>query len=358
MDERAEQGTAIKRLGKQITELFKWIKNQWQTNPLVFVIVVALVGAIAWAGYLRIFEGRGWADWTEFGEYTGPDKEYHRAKTLWDLLELLIIPIVLAMGAWWLNKSERGNELRIAKDNREEDKKIADERRHQATLEAYFDRMVELLVEHHLLAEKSATEEKVMLCTIARTRTLAVLRSLDGKRKGHVVQFLYESGLIGPEPVIVSLNGADLSEADLSEINLIDAHLGGVNLRKANLGGALLCKSWLVETDLDQASLRKTDLRGCNLSGANLAGADLRGAGLEGDSEDEEANLLGVNLDGANLKGAFVSDEQLRCARSLRGTTLPDGTKAPDETTEPTSAQVSEPTPPTIIDKFVYQDTR
>jgi hypothetical protein len=231
---------------------------------------------------------------------------------------------------------------------------IADDRQNQAALEAYFDRMTELLLKEGLRESKEGDEVQ----SIARTRTLAVLRSLDGGRKGQVVQFLYESGLIGPEPVIVSLNGADLSEADLSEINLIDAHLGGVNLRKANLGGALLCKSWLVETDLDQASLRKTDLRGCNLSGANLAGADLRGAGLEGDSEDEEANLLGVNLDGANLKGAFVSDEQLRCARSLRGTTLPDGTKAPDETTEPTSAQVSEPTPPTIIDKFVYQDTR
>jgi uncharacterized protein YjbI with pentapeptide repeats len=53
----------------------------------------------------------------------------------------------------------------------------------------------------------------------------------------------------------------------------------------------------------------------------------LREVVLEGDSREEVANLLDVNLDGANLKGAFVSDEQLWHARSLRGAIMPDGTK-------------------------------
>lgn len=58
--------------------------------------------------------------------------------------------------------------------------------------------------------------------TIARARTLTVLRSLDGERKGNVVQFLYESGLIADKNVgapsknpIVNLSGAKLEGADL-----------------------------------------------------------------------------------------------------------------------------------------------
>lgn len=324
MHEETEQKSTIKRLGEQIADVFRWVKNQWQTNPLPCILVVILLLLLAWITW-------------ETGrlDYLGFDD-----KTFWDWMELLIIPIVLAMGAWWLNKSERGNEReiaeknreqdrRIAEENREEDRRIADDRRNQATLEAYLDRMTELLLEKEL--RESQEDDEVR--SIARTRTLAVLRSLDGQRKGQVVQFLQEAGLIGPKPVVVWLDGADLRGADLIEAKLIDTHLGGVNLRRANLQGALLCKSWLVKADLCQASLKGTDLRSCNFSGANLANADLREALLEGSSREEETNLLDANLDGANLEGAFVSAEQLRRARSLRGATLPDGTKVPDEAT-------------------------
>ncbi|MEM8720452.1 MAG: hypothetical protein AAGE84_14305 [Cyanobacteria bacterium P01_G01_bin.39] len=49
--------------------------------------------------------------------------------------------------------------------------------------------------------------------TIARARTLAVLRALNGDRKGELIQFLYATQLIaGDEPII------DLSQADLSQV--------------------------------------------------------------------------------------------------------------------------------------------
>jgi uncharacterized protein YjbI with pentapeptide repeats len=36
---------------------------------------------------------------------------------------------------------------------------------------------------------------------------------------------------------------------------------------------------------------------------------------------------LDISLEGANLSGANVTDEQLAQARSLKGATMPDGTK-------------------------------
>ena len=48
-----------------------------------------------------------------------------------------------------------------------------------------------------------------------------------------------------------------------------------------------------------------------DLSGKNLSGANLRGASLEW----------------ADLEGANVTDDQLAQAKSLKGATMPDGTK-------------------------------
>jgi len=293
---------------------------------------VVLVGLLIRGYYLRFVMGVGWADWTGFGEYTDSAGEYHPAKTLWDWMELLVIPVVLAVGVWWLNRSERENEQKIANQkrdedrdnaekNRKEDRAIADDRRNQATLEAYFDRMVELLVEHDLMGNKSESNREVWDgSTIVRTRTLAVLRSLDGRRKGHVIQFLYESGLIDREHPVVDLGGADLRGADLCVVNLSEAKLDNAELIKAKLGDAELIKASLTGAQLGGADLRRANLREAHLTTANLSEVNLGGADLR------EAYLIGADLSGADLEGANVTPEQLAQAMSLKGAVMPDGT--------------------------------
>jgi hypothetical protein len=60
------------------------------------------------------------------------------------------------------------------------------EHRHQAALEAYYDRMTGLLLRDNL--QTSAPEDVVR--NIARARTLAVLCALDGGRQALVLCFL------------------------------------------------------------------------------------------------------------------------------------------------------------------------
>jgi uncharacterized protein YjbI with pentapeptide repeats len=313
--------TKQKRLGEQIVGVFGWVRDWWRTNPLASILVMILVAALA----LITWE-TGRLGNLGLGE-----------KTYWDWMELLIIPIVLAIGAWWLNKSEKETEREIAK-----------EKRNQDTMEAYFDRMTELLLEHGL-ADQESRKNEVSL-TIARTRTLAVLQSLDGKRKGQVVKFLYESRLITLKHV-GWLTGADLTEAnlreadlrqvnlrrvnlhraDLTETRLNGANLSETNLSEANLSGASLSVANLTEANLHGASLRIAGLREANLHKADLRKANLRGADLR------EAHLFGVILDAANLTraslreanltNAQITDRQLARAKSLKGAILPDGTK-------------------------------
>lgn len=283
-----------------------------------------------------------------------------RDTPVWDLLDLLIIPAVLAVGAWWLNKSERENEQRVAA-----------ERRHQATLEAYFDRMSELLLDKELRESDEDSEVR----TIARTRTLAVLRNLDGKRKGQVIQFLFESGLIATEKAIVKLEGANLNGANLIAVDLREANLRGVdlrrarmgmvklekgnlsgatldgvdlsgaNLQKANLSRAGLSRATLYGATLDSTNLEKVNLFGTNLRSStlrsvelsratldlvDLSNADLSGANLS-EARLRETDLNGANLSEVDLRGAkHYTPEQLLEAKSLEGATMPDGQKYED----------------------------
>src|SRR5260370_645908 len=132
--------------------------------------------------------------------------------------------------------------------------------------------MLELLLAKNL---RSSTEDEEVQ-KIARVRTLTVLRRLDAERKGSVLQFLQESGLIGKDKRVIHLTGA----------NLIGANLIGANLSGANLSGVYLSR-------------------------ADLSGADLSKA----------------NLSGANLRAALVTAEQLTATKLLQGATMPDGSK-------------------------------
>ncbi len=216
-------------------------------------------------------------------------------KTPWAWMRLLIFSLVLAGAAFWISSAQRGTELEIEKDRQQE-----------AALREYQDSMTELLLNQGL----RSSEEGSAVRAVAQARTLTVVGGLDGKRKGLLLRFLFELGLIRGE-AIISLDGADLREADLREADLSLADLSRADLREADLRGANL--TW--------ASLYGADLGGAHLSGAFLFGADLFNADLNG------ADLSGADLRDAKLSRANVTDEQLASATSLKGAIMPNGTQ-------------------------------
>jgi uncharacterized protein YjbI with pentapeptide repeats len=148
------------------------------------------------------------------------------------------------------------------------------------------------------------------------------------------------ANLDGADLRSANLRGAVLRSADLKNANLIGADLCGANLSRADLyladlseadlQEADLHKSNLLATKLEAADLRKADLSGAILRFARLSDADLSEARLNR-ADLHEADLRGVNLRGADLSDADLSEtrvtlEQLAQARSLEGTTMPDGT--------------------------------
>jgi hypothetical protein len=216
--------------------------------------------------------------------------------------------------------------------------KIADDNKRESALQTYTDYVAQLLLDKGLRNSKSDDEIR----NVARTKTLTVLRSLDGERKGILLQFIYDSHLITPT-VIIDLNGADLRNtnlqipklayASLKAVNLSDAKLRVADLQHADLNGAFLDGADLVAASLQYANLRgaiviAADLRAAYLNHADLSGADLDDAKLDR-ADLTDADLADASLEGASLKDAKVTPDQLGKARSLKGATMPDGTVHP-----------------------------
>jgi len=328
-------------------------KHRVAIGVVAIVLVVAITLIIV--GY--------WFDWAGFNGYnkitvahtiSGTNagtvirtEEYQSGRTLWDWMQLLIIPVVLAVGGYVINLTISRGEQEATKQRAKTEQEIASDNQREMALQDYIDKMSELLLDKDHPLRESASEDEVR--KIARVRTLTMLTRLDNERKKSVLQFLHESGLIETDKHIIDLRGANLRGADLYGANLSDADLRGadlygadlyradlrgadlseailgrVNLSGANLGGADLGFANLTSADLGFANLNRVNLSGAKLNFADLSGADLSEADLRG------ANLSRVNLSEADFRNAQnTTDEQLNKARLLKGAIMPDGSKHP-----------------------------
>ncbi len=183
---------------------------------LLLALVFVLVGLVL-LGYATV--------WTGFGEFISATGEFQRGKTLWDWLELLLLPLVIAgtvsaLAVWKWRSDRRQAELQLEQERELAWKKveselqmadlrkdshleaseiqsrtnrvIAKDRLHEETLNVYLDRMSELVLERGL--QTADPDDTVR--TIARSRTLTALVGLDSERKGTILEFLYSAKLI------------------------------------------------------------------------------------------------------------------------------------------------------------------
>jgi hypothetical protein len=67
-------------------------------------------------------------------------------KTLWDWLQFLIIPAVLAVGGFVINLTISRGEQEAAKQRAITEREIANDNQREATLQGYIDKMSELLL--------------------------------------------------------------------------------------------------------------------------------------------------------------------------------------------------------------------
>jgi uncharacterized protein YjbI with pentapeptide repeats len=332
---------------QQTRRWWKGAKDNWIAWVLAVLTLAGLLIATI-LGYLLNWEWTGLVGIPENPE----------TRTAWDWLGLLIIPLVIALATLWFNtqtrkseqelaRRERENEQELARRERENDRQIAEDRVREEALQRYLNIMQELIIDKGLRKSEEDTEIR----DVARVRTLTVLRSLDGNRKGQVVRFLHEADLIGKVvrensgktraiEAIIHLGDADLGDtnlngANLTGANLSDADLRNADLEDANLSGAYMSGASLVNADLSHAYLIRANLSGAclvadlshaYLNGANLSGADLR-----------FANLNDTDLRGAYMRGAWLehpTDHPLARVKSLVGATLPDGMKMTEEAWE------------------------
>jgi uncharacterized protein YjbI with pentapeptide repeats len=244
-------------------------------------------------------------------------------KSLWDFLDLLIVPLALAIIGFGFAAQQQARQTQLEHQRSARAQAVEELRAQNEALQAYLDQMNNLMLEKGLLRSKVGDT----VFTLAQARTTTGISQFDGEHNQAVTRFLSDSGLLRDPALLAKagLEGADLHKAVLQEANLAGTQLDRANLTEAVLSSAVFFATEkvgedtnhitadLTRADLTKATLLEADLTECTLDRATLTKATLQGANLSGASL-QDANLTEAALQEADLSGAGLQNVDLQDA--------------------------------------------
>jgi len=268
-----------------------------KSNYLVFWIIISLIIIVVTFVIIILIFNDYQLPWTGINEDSSKknsELEYVvPQKYLKDLFVLLIIPFFLAIIGNLFNLISSIQDRRSAEENRENEWKISQanieaeritniDRQRENSLQSYFDTM----------GEFQLTETRVgaggPLRAMARAKTLATIRNLDGARKGLLLKFLFDAELVTGETPIINLAYADFSKMELSS----DKFYGNSNLKYVDFNNAILRGIAFVDADLTNTDFTDADLQDAQFIGCLFNGTILLGT----KGKEDKANLAGIKV--------------------------------------------------------------
>jgi len=223
-------------------------------------------------------------EWTGFGARK-KSPEIEPAKTLFDWLKILILPLSLGLLSWLYKEDEKAKEK----------KKEVNKNKKEA-YDSFVDGITNLIKDHGLSSSSPTAETRAL----ALNKLNSALDEVDELIKGQIIQFLYQSNLIDSNPKLILL-GANFSPVILDGIILVDSEIKGAyfqnsSIKEAKLNNACFDSCHFENSDLSNSHVVKTDFSYSNLKGCKLCGMD----------------LTSVNFEGANLSNADLRDSKIK----------------------------------------------
>ncbi|NMC45240.1 MAG: pentapeptide repeat-containing protein [Chloroflexi bacterium] len=304
--------------GEYFSIYHKYFITRLRNNKFIKLFLICIISTTSLFLIIKLILLGYRFSWTGFANNS-------QLKTLWDWLELLIIPMLLGFLAYLFTNSQKSREIELTKINQQNE-----------TLQQYFNQMTSLLLEIDNFDDKTIKTTS----RIARATTLAVLEIVDGKQKGQILRFLTEAELINKEsPFILlkranftytildllfcntcDLNGINFDYAILPWSHFNNSMMSGISMRYANLANADFSNSDLAyvlftNSNLSHAKLSMSNLYKGNFQNSNLRNADLSKAHIH------FANFYSANLQHANLESTNLHFSDFSCT-SLRDADL------------------------------------
>lgn len=249
----------------------------------VFIIVVAAPAVIL--GVIILYQ----FSWSGFGQTTRPDDLTELPKTIWDWLDLLVVPLIILIATVAFNGSMQNAQERRENLRQAHEKQLEALRANRELFDSLLDRISKLLLDQGLNEKGENNDE--MARWIATAHVTSALNLLDTQWKTETVLFLVRAKLLNGENPTIKLEWVNLDDMELAGQTLNDVNFERTLLRHSNFELTKLQGAFFTGAQLSGSKFHFAEMNKANLSGANLTDASLQNAKLEDAIFDEKTFL-------------------------------------------------------------------
>jgi uncharacterized protein YjbI with pentapeptide repeats len=266
-------------------DIWGWVKD----NLITFLFLILLFTLILYIIISRYLFG--FTVWLDFTGFSG--------KSLWEWLDLLGAPILIAFIAWRFEVSQTKREhFRISEENKIshslEDKKldITKKQIRFSILNNALDEIYNIKATNDIDILENAEGS---IKDLARSKILSTILMLDSIRNRIFFDYLQSTKAT-----------IDFSESKLNFTKLVDCDLTKLNFSNSELRKAL-CRNTIIDgTDFRNAKLNGADFLGAKGNNTNFSCAVIMGAEF-GSSKLSHAKFIKAEIQGVSFERADLS---------------------------------------------------
>ena len=303
---------------QKIREIWKKIWTWINENLLSFLLLIALVVLVLYFVIARYFlKLTVWVDITGF-----------EGRTLWEWLDLLGVPLLIAFIAWRFEVSQKRLEyIRISEENKIshilEDKKLEITKKQVrfSVLNNALNEIYEIKEVNQISDLESAVGG---IKDLARSKIYSTILMLDSIRNRIFFDYLQSTK-----------STVDFSRCKFNFSELVDCDLSNLKFPNAEFRKALCRNVKIDNTDFSNARLNGADFLGAKGERVNFSNAVLIGAEF-GSSKLSHAKFINVEIQGvcferadlsfADFTDAVIDDDTDFSNATFHQTKMPDGT--------------------------------
>jgi uncharacterized protein YjbI with pentapeptide repeats len=212
-------------------------------------------------------------------------------------LMLGIFTVVITINQQNAAKQQRAEDRKTAEEHRRLEREIAAERYRDDIFDAYIKEMGQLLENH-----SGSLVSNQVLMTLARAKTLNIIRRLDPQRNIRIIRFLHESEQLSGTREQRSL---DLSTAELPNIDFRHLAIYGKQLDNISLASTFLSNATFISLGMKHNNFSRTLLNDSSLSSTQLENVEFSFAELN------DVNFISARLSHVNFSHTTFNDSNL-----------------------------------------------
>ena len=197
--------------------------------------------------------------------------KFFNGKNFFQLISALLLPLMLGIftivftfSQQNLATQQRAEDRQAAEQLRDFERNLAEERYQSELLDNYVKDFTQLANEN----DGSLTHH-ALLVTLARVRTLNILRQLSLQRSMRIIRFLLEASLLAQNTAL------DLSSAELRHLDFRDLATNRKHLDRVVFAGMIFSEATLIELAMNNVTFRAAQFDRTDFSYSSLKQVDL-----------------------------------------------------------------------------------